>query len=157
MHNQIDMTPDEAVEFVNQHGLVLEGARGPVPNLAEAVAGTTIQGSWWGHPSGDEIFALTRAVRTSKDVLVCRLVAGKITYVHRRLWPALARLAPELDAKRLEVVREVHTAEGKHRVDTIPFEECLPDDVQRAAGDIKLVDAVAAFGEWLQLSSDHAT
>ena len=27
---------------------------------------------------------------TSGDVLVCKLVSGKVTFVHRRVWPALA-------------------------------------------------------------------
>src|SRR6266511_3789241 len=38
-----------ALAFVRRHGVVLEGARGPVPNLAEAVATGPIRGSWWGH------------------------------------------------------------------------------------------------------------
>ena len=28
---------------------VLQAARGPAPNLAEAIAGEPIRGSWWGH------------------------------------------------------------------------------------------------------------
>lgn len=42
------------------------------------------------------------------------LVEGKITYVHRRLWPALIRLAAESGRDRLTAIREVHTASGKH-------------------------------------------
>ena len=79
--------------FVRRHGVVLESAHGPVPNLAETVVGAPIRGSWWGHAKGKEIFWLTRAARSSKAVLVYRLMAGKVTYVHRRLWPALVRLA----------------------------------------------------------------
>ena len=151
------MTSDEAIDFVKQHGVVLESARGPVPNLADTVAGTAIRGSWWGHPRGEDIFALTKVLRSCTDVLVCRLVNGKITYVHRRLWPALARLADQLDADRLAAVREVHTAQGKHRVETTPFEQWLPADVELAARDIGATDAAAALGGWLQLKSDHAT
>ena len=91
------MTPQTALAFVRRHGVVLEGARGPVPNLAETVAGHHIRGSWWGHANGHQIFWLTRTVRNSRDVLVCRLVGGKITYVHRRIWPALVRLARVFD------------------------------------------------------------
>src|SRR3989441_10043065 len=80
-----DMTRRSALSFVKRNGIVLESARGPVPNLAEAVVGGRIRGSWWSHARGKEIFWLTRAVRDSADVLVCRLVGGKITYVHRRL------------------------------------------------------------------------
>ncbi len=87
------MTPRAALAFIRRHGVVLESAQGPVPNLAEAIAAGRIHGSWWGHTKGQEIFRLTRAVRDSGDILVCRLVGHKITYVHRRLWPVLVRLA----------------------------------------------------------------
>src|SRR3990172_7740728 len=93
------MTPKQALAFVKTNGVVLESGRGSVPSLAEAVAGGPIRGSWWGHPKGNDIFLCSRAVRQSPDVLVCRLVGGKVTYVHRRLWPALVRLAEELNAQ----------------------------------------------------------
>src|SRR5258707_14153303 len=78
------MTSRQALAFIREHGVVLESARGPVPSLAQVIAGEPIRGSWWSHPKSHEIFAVTRAVRDSDDVLVCRLIAGKITYVHRR-------------------------------------------------------------------------
>jgi hypothetical protein len=65
------VTPSDAVEFVRQHGIVLQAARGPVPSLAEAIAGARIHGSWWGHPKGHEIFHAAEAVCASPDVLVC--------------------------------------------------------------------------------------
>src|SRR5262249_60565142 len=80
------MTPRAALAFVRRHGIVLQAARGPVPSLAEAIAGGPIRGSWWGHPRGQAIFAASTAVADHADVLVCRLVGGKGTYVHRRLW-----------------------------------------------------------------------
>ena len=73
------MTSDEAIELVKRHGVLLESARGPVPNLAEMVAGSPIQGSWWGHPLANEMFVLTRAVRNCDDVLVC-LRFGRANY-----------------------------------------------------------------------------
>jgi hypothetical protein len=130
------MTPKQAIAFVQTSGVVLESARGPVPTLAEAVAGDPIRGSWWGHPKGNEIFLCTRAVRKSPDVLVCRLIDGKVTYVHRRLWPALVRLAGRFDAGRLAAIREVHTAAGKHEVRTTPFLDWVPEDVRHAAEEL---------------------
>lgn len=103
------MTPKQALTFVKTNGVVLESGRGPVPSLAEAIAGKLIRGSWWAHPKGNDIFLCSRAIRKSADVLVCRLVGGKVTYVHRRLWPALVRLAEGFDADRLAAIREVHT------------------------------------------------
>ena len=37
--------------WVREQGIVLQSARGPLPNLAEWIAGEPIRGSWWGHPS----------------------------------------------------------------------------------------------------------
>ena len=87
----------DPIDFVRRHGIVLESAKGDeVPTLAEDIAGGPIRGSWWCHPRGRQIFAATRRKRESSDILVCRLLNGKITYVHRRLWPALVRLSNEL-------------------------------------------------------------
>src|SRR5262245_22595031 len=88
-----DMTPAQTIAFVAEHGVVLQAARGPVPNLAETIAGGPIKGSWWGHPKGREIFAASQTIAECDDILVCRLVDARITYVHRRLWPALVKLS----------------------------------------------------------------
>ena len=130
------MTPKEAVGFVTANGITLESGRGPVPSLAGTIAGGAIRGSWWAHPKGPVIFLCSRAVRESKDVLVCRLVGGKVTYVHRRLWPALVRLSRRLGARRLDAIREVHTATGKHKVEVVAFPKWVPHKVSRAADNV---------------------
>ncbi|MGH8864961.1 MAG: hypothetical protein ACREVZ_10025, partial [Burkholderiales bacterium] len=117
------MTRTQALAFVRKHGVVLEAGRGPVPSFADAVAGIPIRGSWWGHPKGREIFALTRAIRDSKQVCVCRVVGGKITFVHRRLWPALICVASRLPRRQLARLTEVHTASGRHKL----LEEAFPE------------------------------
>jgi len=127
------MTPGEARQFVETNGIVLESGRGPVPSLAAAVAGEPIHGSWWAHPQGRNIFRCSRAIRDAADILVCRLVNGKITYVHRRLWPALARLAGRFPPDRLIAIREVHTPSGGHEVRETAFADWLPDEVCDAA------------------------
>ena len=135
------MTPKQAIASVKTKGVVLESARGVVPNLAEAVAGGPIRGSWWAHPKGNDIFLCSRAIRQSPDVLVCRLVDGKVTYIHRRLWPALVRLAGEFKADRLAAIHEVHTPSGKHKVTTVPFPRWVPEEVMHAAGQLTREEA----------------
>jgi len=127
------MTPKQAVALVRSHGVLLESERGPVSNLAETIAGEPIRGSWWGHPKSHAIFTCSRVIRESPNVLVCRLMNGKVTYIHRQLWPALVRLAPRLRAERLAAVRDIHTASGKHQVETTPFPEWVPEETLRAA------------------------
>jgi hypothetical protein len=38
------VTLEQALDFVREHGIVLESARGPVPSLADAIAGTPVSG-----------------------------------------------------------------------------------------------------------------
>src|SRR5213592_590241 len=83
------MTAKQALPWVKKCGIAVESARASVPSLAQVIAGEPLRGSWWAHPKGNEIFLLSRAVRRSRDVLVCRLVDGKITYVQRPTCPAL--------------------------------------------------------------------
>ncbi len=146
MIRESNVTGDGAIRFVKQHGVVLEAARGPVPSLADAVLGAERSGSWWGHPQGKAFFWLTRHVRKSKNVLVCRFVDGKITYVHRRVWPALVRLAPTIEPARLAAIREVHTASGAHRVQRTAFSKWVSPDVRAAAALLSEADALAQIG-----------
>ena len=127
------MTPKQAIAFVEANGVVLESGRGAVPSLAEAIAGAPIRGSWWAHPKANTIFLCSRAIRESADVLVCRLVGGKVTYVYRHLWPALVRLAQRFDADRLAMIEEVHTPSGRHEVNVTTFPEWIPEEVAQAA------------------------
>ena len=145
------MTPRGALAFVRRHGIVLESARGPVPNLAEAVAGGPIHGGWWGHRKSKEIFWLTRAVRDASDVLVCRLVRGKVTYVHRRLWPAVYKLARHFPRRDLAAFREVHTARGQHEIAMVPFPRWVPPAIKRQAARLSLAAANQALGDWVTL------
>src|ERR1700731_3707554 len=115
------MNAKQALAWVKKCGIAVESARAGVPSLAQVVAGEPLKGSWWAHPKGNEIFLLSRAIRSSTDVLVCRLVDGKITYVHRRLWAALVRLAGRFSKQRLAAVKETHTPAGKHKLLVTPF------------------------------------
>jgi hypothetical protein len=127
------MTPKEAIAFVRRHGVVLQAARGPVPSLAETIAGGPIKGSWWGHPKGHEILRVADAVCGSPDVLVCKLVDGKVTYVHRRLWPALVKLSSRFRKDQLAKVWNEHTPSGAHRAMRTAFPKWVSPEVLREA------------------------
>ena len=138
----------DPVEFVARHGVVLASGRGPVPNLAEAIAGAPIRGGWWGHPKGQEIFRALQVVGDSPDVLSFRLVERKITLVHRRLWPALVRLAGQLGKERLTEIRQEHTKTGAHRNVLTPFPKWVPAEIKAAAGKLSEADAREQLGSW---------
>jgi len=144
------MTSGQAIAFIRQHGVVLETAQGPVPSLAATIAGGPIRGSWWSHPKSRDIFAVTRAVRNSGDVLVCRLIQGKITFVHRRLWPALVRAADRLPRDRLSQVRETHSRWGRHVTTEMPFPEWVPPNVRAAGRRLSEKAAFAQLADYLE-------
>jgi hypothetical protein len=139
-------TKKEALDFVKSHGAVLESAKGSIPNLAQAIAGEPIRGSWWGHPKGNQIYMLLNEVCDSPDVVRCRLYDGKITLVHRRLWPALVRMAHAFDTARLSAVREEHTASGAHRMTTTKFPDWVPADIHAAGKRLSVTDATNQLG-----------
>src|ERR1700675_3823939 len=141
----------DPLRFVETHGVVLEAGPGVRPNVVEAIAGEPIRGSWWGHKKGRAIFRATRTVRDCDQILVCRLVGGKITYVHRRLWPAIFRLANFLDKKTLAALREEHTPSGAHKIRTIPFPRWVPPEVHQAAENISEEEAHLQLGDWIRL------
>jgi hypothetical protein len=142
------VTSRQAAAFVRKHGIVLESAAGPVPSLSVAIAGGPILGSWWSHPRSHEIFELTRAIRGREDVLVCRLVNGKVTFVHRRLWPALVRVAKRFPKTRLAQVHEVHTSSGRHVSKEVAFPNWVPVEVTTEASRLSEEEAVKALGGW---------
>lgn len=135
------MTGKQALAFVKRHGIVLQAARGPLPSLAEAIAGGPIRGSWWGHPKSHEIFAAAGAICDSDDVLVCKLVDGKITYVHRRLWPALVKLAARFEKSQLAKVWNEHTASGAHRARQQAFPAWVPAEIMKEAVTLSQAEA----------------
>ena len=142
-------TAEEALAFVRRHGVVLVSAKGTTPRLTEAIAGESITGSWWAHPKSHHIFSILGAVTDSDQVLVCRLVGGKITLVHRRLWPSLVRLAKCFTPEQLAQVREEHTPSGRHVSRLVPFPDWVPADVSAQAGAVEEQQALAALGAWI--------
>jgi hypothetical protein len=140
---------EEALAFVRKHGVVLAAAKGNAPRLTEAITGERIRGSWWAHPQSHRIYTILRAVSESDNVLVCRLIDGKITLVDRRLWPCLIALAPRFSPEQLARVSEEHTASGRHVSREVAYPQWVPPDVAARARTISEPEAVAVFGAWV--------
>src|SRR5205085_8745956 len=100
-----------------------------------------IRGSWWAHPKSREIFRTLSEVSDSPDVLVCKLIDGKLTYVHRRLWPTLVKLASRFGKERLAKVWEEHTASGAHVSRSIPFPKWVAAEVLEEAKQLSIQNA----------------
>lgn len=144
--------PKDVIAFVERQGVVLQAARGPVPSLAEAIVGGPIRGSWWSHVKGKEIFHAAAAVSENPDVLVCKLIEGKITYVHRRLWPALVRVSGRFPKGQLAKVWEEHTPSGAHRARQTPFPAWVPSGVMKEAAALSISEAESILSQWPALT-----
>jgi len=73
-----------------------------LPSLARMVAEAPLRGSWWAHAQAHAIFRAGRALETRHDVLTTRLISGKVTFVHQKLWPALFAVAAAREPWQLE-------------------------------------------------------
>ena len=62
-----------------------------LPSATRLIAGEVVHGSWWGHPAGKAIFSVLQSL--GDDIREVKLVKGKVTLIHRRLWPAVLGIA----------------------------------------------------------------
>lgn len=76
-----------------------------LPSIATIFAGAPMSKSWWAHPQGRAMFQCLASLEG--EAVVTRLIGGKVTYVHKRLWSALA-------ATKTPVEDDVHTESGRH-------------------------------------------
>jgi len=83
---------------------------------------------------------------------VCKLVEGKITYVHRRLWPALVKLAPRFPTERLAKVWDEHTRMGAHQSKQQRFPSWLPPQVLKQAEALTVAEAERLLSKCLPLT-----
>ncbi len=145
----IVMTPEQAIRFIRYHGVVLESAKGSDLSLAERIAGGPIHGSWWSHPLGSRIYQITQYVRTSKVILVCGLAKGRVTFVHRRLWPSFIRLAGRFPPHALDQIREIHLPSGRHKREDVPFPKWVPGSVMKESLRVSESDAAKELQPWI--------
>jgi hypothetical protein len=61
------------------------------PCATACIAGEPVRGSWWGHAKGKLIYETL--TRIEDGVAWTKVVLGKESLVHRRLWPALVAAA----------------------------------------------------------------
>jgi hypothetical protein len=59
----------------------------------QILTGEPPRGSWWSHPDADRIYTVLHRVEKHPDLLAAKLLAGKVTFIHRALWPAVLAVA----------------------------------------------------------------
>ena len=70
--------------------------------MVTLVVGHPIKGGWWGHPSGGAIYAESNRLADRADVLVIKLLSGKVTFVSKRLWLQLLAIGRAREPWQLE-------------------------------------------------------
>ena len=92
---------DDSLSALRELGLMLETDRA-FPSLVALMAGGPVKGTWWAHPLANEIYMTGMRLMDLPEVMFIRLLSGKMTYVHQRLWPALYAIASARDPWQLE-------------------------------------------------------
>ena len=82
------MKLDELLERLRELDLLLD-ADAKFPSISSEVLGGNVRGSWWAHPKASEMYRLACLLRSHPDVLMAKLISGKVTLIHRPLWPAV--------------------------------------------------------------------
>jgi hypothetical protein len=81
----------KALAILEETGLLLVNGC-EIPDVCRIVTGERMKGSWWSHPAGHEIFSLNELLADHPDVTVAKLISGKVTFVHRKLWQRLVAI-----------------------------------------------------------------
>ena len=80
------------LDALSNAGLLLNQDK-RLPNVVTLLTGEALSTSWWSHPKGRLIFAVLSDLSEHPDVLFSKLLNGKVTLVHRKLWPAFLATA----------------------------------------------------------------
>lgn len=64
-----------------------------LPSVVRMVGGPDVKGSWWGTKKGVDIYRILEWLELHPDVLPTRLVSGKVTFLHRRIWTEFLSIA----------------------------------------------------------------
>jgi len=92
---------EELLDRLQEFDLLLD-ADPKLPSVTGFVAGDNVRGSWWTHPQSHEMYHLACQLRAHPDVLMVKLISGKVTLVHRPLWPAVLTVATAREPWQLE-------------------------------------------------------
>ena len=98
-----------------------------LPSVAGLVAEAPLRGSWWAHPQAHAIYRVAKQLAAHPDVLTAKLISGKVTFVHRRLWTSLFAVATSGEPWQLRGISPLArkllslvTKKGRLRIDRLP-------------------------------------
>jgi hypothetical protein len=84
--------PAEAcLALLREQALLLQQHK-VLPNVVALVAGESLTSSWWKQARAHDILRCLVQLTEDPNVLLTKLICGKVTFVHRRLWPATSSI-----------------------------------------------------------------
>ena len=83
---------EDVYRELKKWGLLLESDP-KLPSVCGIITGEPMKGSWWSHPLAQTIFQVNERLDDHADVIIVKLLAGKVTFVQRQFWPALLAVA----------------------------------------------------------------
>jgi hypothetical protein len=120
-----------------------------LPSVTRMVAGEAVKGSWWSHPKGRLIFSVLTKLADDPSLLLVKLVEGKLTFVHRALWPELLAVATARESWQMKAL----SREAKALLEKVDSEGSVELDrkASRAARDLE--DRLLACGSQVHTES----
>ena len=109
-----------------------------LPSVVGIITGEALSTSWWSHPRGQDIFQCLEAIEEKS--IATSLINGKVTFVDKRLWPAIVAVGSsrepwqkaglrgkpakkDIKERLLAYGEEVHTDKGRHETRFKPWSE----------------------------------
>ena len=91
------------------------------PSVYQLIAGDERKGSWWANDHAHTIFAVNEKLEDHPDVMVMKLISGKVTFVHRALWPYIYSIGVAREEWQLKKL----SAKGKLLLEAVESEGTL--------------------------------
>ena len=118
----------KAMSILEEEGLLLQSSS-ELPDVSRIISTQRTSGSWWTDPMASKIFAVSEMLSDHPDVTLTKLVSGKVTLVHRRLWSRLVAIGKARDDWQTQslspdaqlLLREVDKS-GSLRTDQLGYE-----------------------------------
>jgi hypothetical protein len=73
-----------------------------LPSVCSLITGEPMRGSWWSHPLAQTIFQINEQLEDHDDVLITKLVSGKVTFIHRDIWSQVVTIGRSREPWQLD-------------------------------------------------------
>ncbi len=91
------------------------------PSVYQLIAGDARKGSWWANEHAHTIFAVNEMLEDHSDVMVMKLISGKVTFVHRELWERIYSIGVAREEWQLNKL----SSAAKSLLETLDKEEVI--------------------------------